>query len=85
MEPAAAPEFADSIEPDPLMPEASFVSVNVFCRIEVVSAVLDVLVSVSREAALPMRSLLLLLQPASATIIAAVNKVFFISSFLIVR
>jgi hypothetical protein len=67
------------------MPDASLVAVNLFCRIDVVSAVLDVLAPTSRSAALPMRSLLLLLQPTNATMTAAVNKVFFISSFLIVR
>ena len=80
-DPAAAPELADSTEPDPLMvdPLSGFIE---RCRIEVVSAVRDVLVPVSRVAGLPMRSLLLLLHPTRATNKAVVNKHFFISSFL---
>lgn len=48
-------------------------------RTEVVSAVLEVAVPDSRDAGLPIRSLLLLLHPTSATINAVPNKNFFIS------
>jgi hypothetical protein len=78
-EPAAAPEFAELIDPDPLMPDESFVAVSERCRIEVVSAVLEALVPVSRSAAVPMLSVSVLLQPTSATMNAVANKVFFIS------
>jgi hypothetical protein len=77
-EPAAAPEFAELTEPDPLKLESrSIVVLLERCRMEVVSAVLDV-VPVSERAASPILSLPLLLQPTSATMHAAVNKYFFI-------
>ena len=81
IEPAAAPELADSMEPEPLMPDASFVTVEDW-RMDVVSDV-EVTVPDSRSADVPMRSVSLLLQPkpTSATRSAVVNKDFFISPF----
>lgn len=81
IEPAAAPDLPDSIEPEPLIPEESLVNVDRW-RIEVVSDVLDALTPDSLEAAVPMVSSVLLLQPTSAIKSAAVNKLFFICIFL---
>ena len=78
---AAAASLA---EPDPLtFTFTSLVRPIERARSEVVSAVLEVAVPVSRVAELPMRLLLLLLQPTSATKTAVMNKLFFISSFLL--
>lgn len=82
-EPAAAPEFPDLTEPEPLMPEASLVMLALRCRIEDVSAVLEAADPLSRSLALPMLPLSLWPQPINATIQAAANKLFFIRvSFL---
>jgi hypothetical protein len=72
-DPAAAPELAASTDPEPLMvlPLSGLVECG---RMEVVSAVLEVAELVSRVAALPIRSLLLLLQPTSAANSAVANK-----------
>ena len=78
-EPAAAPELADPMEPEPLIPEASLVALDDRGRIEVVSAVLDVFVPISRAAGVPMRSVSLWPQPTSATRSAVAKKDFFIS------
>src|SRR5688572_10556560 len=58
---------------------------GVFVTVIEVSAVLDALTPVSLGAAVPIVSSVLLLQPTSATKSAAVNKLFFIIIFLIVR
>ena len=72
-EPADAPD---------LIAEGSLVELIERCRTDVVSAVLDALVPVSRSAAVPIWSVSLLLQPTSATNSAVANKDFFIIVFL---
>ena len=69
---------------DGVMIVGSLVIVTDSWRMDVVSAVLEALAPVSVEAGVPIVSSALLWQPTSATKNAAINKLFFIFSFLIV-